>query len=263
MNKATRDQENKPLETNPVFELKNVELVEDTQENPRVTKTKRIREEETNTRTQFNNGEEEEEDDDDNFEGDLNNLSWPELFAWQLLSQVNDQDKLIDQDTPLLSNPLHKDSLLERIDTKYFGRETTHIGASHRRPIGKPWTYGLFGATPLAKMQRALAGVPPLENNKGQPTSKPQYSNAPRPSGGLTPQSEPGSAPPVEHTLKCHTNSQKKIVLSFEMPGYDMDARLALPIPVEDSLEVSSGEEEQCVGGDNAPDLQQSFRLRG
>ncbi|OIW17411.1 hypothetical protein TanjilG_22523 [Lupinus angustifolius] len=184
-NKATTTlQEKKPnvLEATPSGD-NNVGLDKDsdTVQIPRAIKTKQSKiengqkrtsvENENGTTTKSNNEEDNEEVDNDE-EQDVD-ISWPDLFALQLLSQVNEQEKISEQEIPMLPNPLHKELLMDWIDIKHFDIETakhpaisTNVGPSHK-PIGstrlRPST-SEFGASSQRGMKRALQKVesPPI-----------------------------------------------------------------------------------------------------
>ncbi|CAL0308477.1 unnamed protein product [Lupinus luteus] len=103
------------------------------------------------------------EKDSDNGEEDMD-MSWPDLFALQLLNQVNEQENIIEQEIPMLPNPLHKELLKDWIDIKHLDSETekhppisTNVGPRHKR-IGstrlRPFTFE-FGASSQRGMRRA------------------------------------------------------------------------------------------------------------
>ncbi|KAF1865214.1 hypothetical protein Lal_00004588 [Lupinus albus] len=60
----------------------------------------------------------------------------------ELLSQVNEEEKITEQEIPMLPNPLQKELLMDWIDIKYLGSEaakhlpiSTNVGPSHK-PFG-------------------------------------------------------------------------------------------------------------------------------
>ncbi|KAF1869900.1 hypothetical protein Lal_00017477 [Lupinus albus] len=184
-------------------------------------KQSQIENEHKRTSVENENGtinEEDKEEVDNDEEQDVD-ISWPELFALQLLSQVNKQDKITEQEIPLLPNPLNKELLMDWIDIKHFGNNetekhspiSTKVGASHK-PIGisglKPSTIE-FGVSSQRGMKRALQKVQ-------SPPIRAQHSNAATHATLTTPVHAPAPkrlASPasslMEHT-KGHTSSRQK-----------------------------------------------------